>query len=331
MADTEFKGELVNASLVVNPLYEKLPYGMQSVPHDEEYELPEQTDNPFVGKQTRGAFALLKGVHEINGRLQVVESMIVGKGNPKTEVLGEDVLENTYTQKIAGIAARLDSQLDEEAERLGKRVERIGWSYERNGSDGEYISLSSEIGRTNENETGKDFTRAFDGWTLTVKKYEVSLEDKAEKVTSVISRSGELDTEKGRTHFRPVHWLFGGEVETRVEKALVTSRPVLSLPTPLRKPVGKIVIGFDQKGKISARSVDAPRRVKRNDKMNREIEVLLPFLSSEPLLASEIAEKAGMSRQQVSKLIKTAISAGMKIQVCQKRTEHREMKPAFFL
>lgn len=277
----------------------------------------EQPDmSGFVPKKD-GAFVNLKGIHNIMGHLQVAEKMIAGKGNNLIETFGEDVQENTYTMKIAGIAARLDAQIDEEVERTGKRPERLGWAYARKGAEGEYVALF-EIGETDERIRNSEAE-------------EVPVEEKGKVVMSVQRFNGEMDVAGGRTHFRHVHWINGESVEARVEKQVILNRPILPLARPIRKGYGKIVIGFDEKGKISARSQDAARYVKRNVKMNSDFDTIKAVLTSEPMFAAEIAEKTGMKPAKISKVLEAAISAGVDIKRINKKNSHFEMRPAFYL
>lgn len=277
----------------------------------------EQPDmSGFVPKKD-GAFVNLKGIHNIMGHLQVAEKMIAGKGNNLIETFGEDVQENTYTMKIAGIAARLDAQIDDEAERTGKRPERLGWAYARKDGKDDYVTLY-EIGETDERIRNSEAE-------------EMPVEEKADTVMSVQRFNGEMDVAGGRTHFRHVHWINGESVEARAEKQVILNRPILSLARPIRKGYGKIVIGFDEKGKISARSQDASRRIKRNVKMNSDFETIKAVLTSEPMLVKVIAEKVGMTGLKVSKILKNAISAGIEIKMVVVKDENRLKRPAFYL
>ena len=313
LADTEFKGELIKASLIANPC------GAGKAKTEE------QTEKPFIGNIGNGAFSNLKGLHKTNAKMQMVLRMIAG--NNLTETFGEDIQENNYASKIAGITARLDSQLKEEEERTGVRPERLNWSYAR--AENSYVS-TQDIGITDER----------------VKKHceEMPVEEKAERVVSVQRFDGEMDVAGQRTHFRHNHWITGEFIEEHSDVQVTVNRPVIPLPTPVMKAKDKFPIagieGYEEGVAIfgvpnmmihtlSMRAGDK-KNMKRAVKSTNDINILKAFLTTEPQFASEIAEKAGMTVQKTSQLLKTAMNAG-ELKMVNKMNADSKKRPAFFI
>lgn len=314
LADTEFKGELIKASLIANPC------GAGKAKTEE------QTEKPYIADIGNGAFSNLKGLHKTNAKMQMVLRMIAGKGNNLTETFGEDIQENNYAFKIAGIASRLDSQLKEEEERTGVRPERLNWSYARKGAENSYVS-TQDIGITDER----------------VKKHceEMPVEEKAERVVSVQRFDGEMDVGQ-RTHFRHNHWITGEFIEEHSDVQVTVNRPVMPLPTPVMKAKDKFPIagieGYEEGVAIFGvpnmmiHKVSMSRNnMKRGIKTANDINILKAFLTAEPQFASEIAEKAGMTVQKTSQLLKTAMNAGEIKMKNLKNTVSRKTLPAFFI
>lgn len=289
----------------------------------------EQPKEAFIGEVGKGAFSNLKGLHKTNAKMQMVLKMIAGKGNNLTETFGEDIQENTYASKIAGIAARLDTQLKEEEERTGVRPERLNWSYARKGAENSYVS-TQDIGITDER----------------VKKHceEMPVEEKAERVVSVQRFDGEMDVEGQRTHFRHNHWITGEFIEEHSDAQVTVNRPVMPLPTPVMKAKDKFPIanieGYEEGVAIfgapnimihtlSMRAGDK-KNMKRAVKSTNDINILKTFLTAEPQFASEIAEKAGMSAIKVSKLLKAGMNAG-ELKMVNKMNADSKKRPAFFI
>lgn len=341
MADTEFKGELIKASLIANPC------GAGKAKTEE------QTENPFIGNIGNGAFSNLKGIHKTNAKMQMVLKMIAGKGNNITETFGEDIQENTYAFRIAEAVAHLDSQIAEEEERTGVRPERMNWSYpSKSHMFGNSLGCS-EKRFENENFTSEEdrFKKVYIIQTPNmgctderVKNHTepMSVEEKAERVVSVQRFDGEMDVAGQRTHFRHNHWITGEFIEEHSDAQVTVNRPVMPLPTPVRKATDKFPIAGIEGYEEGTPIFGAPNMMIHKVSMSRnnmkralktvdDINTLKAFLTTEPQFASEIAEKAGMTVQKTSKLLKTAMNAGEIKMKNLKNTACRKTLPAFFI
>lgn len=347
--ETKTKGD-VNAELneacswISNPI---------SIIKQNPFIFSEQPENPYIADIGNGAFSNLKGLHKTNAKMQMVLKMIAGKGNNLTEAFGEDIQENNYAFRIAEATAHLDAQIKEEEERTGVRPERLNWSYASQSH-----MFGNSLGCSEKKFENENFTSEKDRFKILyiiqtpemgctderVKKHceAMPVEEKAEKVISVQRFDGEMDVTGQRTHFRHNHWLCGEFIEEHSDIQVTVNRPIMPLATPLMKAKDKFPIAgiegyengvamFGLPNMLIHKVSMSRNNMKRGIKTANDINTLKAFLTAEPQFASEIAEKAGLTVQKTSQLLKTAMNAGEIKMVNLKNTASRKTLPAFFI